>query len=283
MAESTPFHLTEATVREMASAEVFRRGRSYFRSGHVKSLVRRGAAIEAAVKGSMPFPYQVVLEPSSGGGVLARCTCPYVEEGWGGWCKHAVAAALAYLERGDQLPVKPTLEETLAATPADHLRRLLLEWGRGSPELAQRIELWLARIQAQEEALRAAAGLAAADPTGEIEHFVQRLRTALARAPQPQPPARAEAWPDPDDEGSGYEYSEYDVDDDDDVDGEGEWLMWPEGTLGADLITLFDEVMALAVQGRPAQTLAVLAAIVPILLNEPAVADGLALATAYGA
>ena len=47
MAESTPFHLTEATVRKLATAEHLRRGRSYFRDGHVKSLVAKGTPANA--------------------------------------------------------------------------------------------------------------------------------------------------------------------------------------------------------------------------------------------
>jgi uncharacterized Zn finger protein len=86
--------LSEAQIRQHASAESFARGVDYERRGAVGALVLRGDLLQAEVEGSEYEPYRVTVSLDAGGVRAADCSCPY---DWGGWCKHIVATLLAYI------------------------------------------------------------------------------------------------------------------------------------------------------------------------------------------
>ena len=69
--------LTEATVRQHASAESFRRGRDYYEQGTVLSLARRGDQLLGEVEGSQYAPYRTQITLDDTGIAEATCTCPY--------------------------------------------------------------------------------------------------------------------------------------------------------------------------------------------------------------
>jgi len=87
--------LTEAAIRQQATAESFRRGQGYHRRGcvvrpgppDVVLLIQRGHEIQAEVEGSQYEPYRVHVACDERGITTATCSCPY---DWGGWCKHIV-------------------------------------------------------------------------------------------------------------------------------------------------------------------------------------------------
>lgn len=132
--------LTEALVRQGTTAESFRRGQAYYRSGAVTSLIRRGDLIQAEVAGSQYEPYlvQVTLTPDGIG--AATCTCPY---DWGGWCKHIVAVLLTCLERPGTVEVRPALADLLAGLDRDQLQALLLQLAERFPDLVDQVEAYL--------------------------------------------------------------------------------------------------------------------------------------------
>jgi len=68
--------LSEAAIRQQATAESFRRGQNYYRQGAVVSLVQRGNVIQAEVEGSQYMPYQVRVTFDEGGITDAICSCP---------------------------------------------------------------------------------------------------------------------------------------------------------------------------------------------------------------
>jgi uncharacterized Zn finger protein len=129
--------LTEAIIRQGASAESFRRGREYYENGAVASLVRRGNAIQAEVEGSQYEPYEINIAFDAAGITTAHCTCPY---DWGGWCKHIVATLLACLEAPGEIEERPSLTDLLAGLNADQLRALVVALAEDSPALVDAVE-----------------------------------------------------------------------------------------------------------------------------------------------
>jgi uncharacterized Zn finger protein len=95
--------LNEATLRRMAGPRSFDRGEGYFEEGAVRSLAEDKGVLAAKVVGTRE--YRVRLWPE-GDELDYSCTCPVGADG--GFCKHCVAAGLAWLA-----------EESPSAEPAD--------------------------------------------------------------------------------------------------------------------------------------------------------------------
>jgi len=134
--------LSEAQIHQHASAESFARGASYYHNGAVGGLVLRGGLLHAEVEGSEYEPYRVAVSLDAGGVRAASCTCPY---DWGGWCKHIVAALLAYANaKPGAVQVRPPLTELLAGLDRDQLASLLLRLADEEPALADRVDALLA-------------------------------------------------------------------------------------------------------------------------------------------
>jgi uncharacterized Zn finger protein len=134
----TPFDrlITEAGLAKLAGGKSFARGAGYFDAGAVADLVQTRDAIKATVLGNED--YRVVLRPA-GSALEWTCTCPLGEEGT--FCKHAVAAGLAWLARegegGDELAgVRAHLE----AESKESLVEILVEQAANDPELRARME-----------------------------------------------------------------------------------------------------------------------------------------------
>jgi uncharacterized Zn finger protein len=94
------------TIRAWAGETIFKRGQDYQLRGRVRELAATSSGeLLAWVQGSSRYTTRVVLDKDS---LSSNSTCPY-----SGTCKHAVAVALAYLNRPDQAPPLPV------ATPND--------------------------------------------------------------------------------------------------------------------------------------------------------------------
>ncbi|MBI2940015.1 MAG: SWIM zinc finger domain-containing protein [Chloroflexi bacterium] len=135
--------VTEATIRQHASEESFRRGESYYAEGAVASLGRRGDALSAAVWGSQPEPYRVAIAFDQSGIVSAACDCPYTE---GGWCKHIVATLLAALRQPEKVQERPPLDVLLAGLNPEQLRTILLRLVERHPDLVEGLESQIALL-----------------------------------------------------------------------------------------------------------------------------------------
>lgn len=136
--------LSEATIRQQATAESFRRGEDYYWRGAVGSLVQRGNVLQAEVEGSQYEPYRVRVTFDEGGITDADCSCPY---DWGGWCKHIVATLLACLEAPDEIELRPGLDELLADLNREELQDLLLDLATHDPYVADEIESQVALLR----------------------------------------------------------------------------------------------------------------------------------------
>ena len=91
--------LDRSLLRALAGSRSYERGEDYFESGCVERLALEGDAVHATVQGI--HRYRVELRP--GGGTLEySCTCPHAHEG--AFCKHCVAAGLAFLAGGADPP-----------------------------------------------------------------------------------------------------------------------------------------------------------------------------------
>ncbi len=131
------FTFTENDIRNLATAQSYARGESYYYNGAVSDLTLRGNQLTARVAGSDYEPYRVNVTLSADGRIAsATCTCPY---DWGGYCKHIVATLLAALHE-PEIESRPGLETLLADLTADQLRGLLLTLAAEQPDLIELIE-----------------------------------------------------------------------------------------------------------------------------------------------
>ncbi|WP_051071649.1 SWIM zinc finger domain-containing protein [Azoarcus sp. KH32C] len=85
--------LTLELLDECADARTFSRGETYFRDGRVTTLEERDDVLQADVEGT--HRYHVELYATDSGELEFACDCPVGQDG--GFCKHVVAVAMAWL------------------------------------------------------------------------------------------------------------------------------------------------------------------------------------------
>ena len=158
--------LSESTIRQQTTAQSFQRGKEYYRSGAVISLVQRGDQIQARVRGSDYEPYQVSITFNTRCLTGATCTCPY---DWGGWCKHIVAVLLTCLHKPTIIRARPPLEETLASLKKEQLQALLLNLAARYPGMVDEIEN---KLDTPKQSRRSK-NTQAASPTAIDPHYVR--------------------------------------------------------------------------------------------------------------
>ncbi len=155
--------LNDAVIRRLAGDRSYRKGYDYYQRGQVESVEAKADRIHAVVRGNRDYTVNL----SSDDGILDyACDCPQGADG--AFCKHCVAAGLAWLNR-DAAPVaaKPRVkvkEITLAdaakilqAEDKDTLMRMVLEWAKDDDRLRERILLYSARRSSPESGVAAAA------------------------------------------------------------------------------------------------------------------------------
>jgi hypothetical protein len=155
--------LTEAQIRQQASAESFARGAEYEQRGAVGTLILRGEQLHAEVEGSEYEPYRVTVSFDRAGVRTASCTCPY---DWGGWCKHIVATLLAFAAQPGDVERRLPLAELLAGLNRDQLVAVLLHLAEDEPALVDAIEAQLVPKAAHGAALAQLPAVATAAPAG---------------------------------------------------------------------------------------------------------------------
>lgn len=143
--------INDAVIRRLAGAQSYQRGLGYFSHGHVESLEGRGASVRAVVRGNQDYTVTLAADD----GVLGySCDCPVGTDG--AFCKHCVAAALAWLNRaagptrsaGRSKAKEVTLadaEKILQAEDKDTLARIVLDWAKDDDRLQERLILYAAR------------------------------------------------------------------------------------------------------------------------------------------
>ncbi len=135
--------LSDDNLTRLAGPGAFQRGKRYFDEGRVTVRESDDSHLRAGVAGSADYAVELLLQD---GELRAACDCP-VE----GFCKHAVAAALAW--RGDA-PVKPRarkdappdLAAFLKAQPVERLAQLLGKYAHEYDGIRRELTL-LAKVE----------------------------------------------------------------------------------------------------------------------------------------
>ena len=177
--------LTEATIRNLTTAQSFTRGQAYLRSGAVLEIEQRDDLLLAEVEGSEYEPYQVRIRLDVGGIVDADCTCPY---DWGGYCKHIVAVLLTLVQQPERVTERTPVDSLLSGLDREALSSLLIDLLAVHPHLVDWVE---ARIAAQEGTRQieseAAAGPRQRQTTLDPKPFRRQVRSILRGLRQMRP------------------------------------------------------------------------------------------------
>ena len=165
--------ITEKTIRELANAKSFARGKEYFRDEAVSDMVRRGNRVTAEVEGSDLYEVTIVLGDDDDEPVAeAECTCPY---DWDGYCKHVVAVLLKLAQGSDEVTECVPVDDAIRALDRDDLVRLLVKRLQSDRGLASWIEAELAAMAARKAATSGSAGGKVLVDTGPIRKQASRV------------------------------------------------------------------------------------------------------------
>ena len=133
--------LDDSSLRNFAGDGAFKRGQVYFREGRVLLHRSTEAGVDAEVDGSETYRVRLRRE---GAEWNWHCTCPAAADG--SFCKHLVAAALAWREgEREPAPKQDELLDFFAAQPAAQLAQWLRELADEDPDIEKRFELLAAR------------------------------------------------------------------------------------------------------------------------------------------
>ena len=178
----------------MAGVLSFKRGREYLSDGAVSALLETEGKVEARVRGTRTYRVRFWIENKSLGW---SCDCPHAEEG--NFCKHCVAAGLAWLApraagKKRQSPGSPSIRlqdvrTYLAGASKGELVELLMEQALESARLRRRLERKTAQsrpggpdVETIRETLRDAIRLdefAGDEPGGEYAEGVEDSIAAI--------------------------------------------------------------------------------------------------------
>jgi len=143
--------MNDAVVRRLAGAQSYQRGLDYFSHGHVESLEETADGVRALVRGNQDYTVSLTADD----GVLDySCDCPVGSDGT--FCKHCVAAALAWMNRNAGPATPATRPKAKQLTLADAgkilqgedketLARMMLDWAQDDDRLRERLILYAAR------------------------------------------------------------------------------------------------------------------------------------------
>ena len=118
--------LTRDALASLAGDLSFARGEEYAASGRVRRVLEDAGtgAVTAVVRGTSDYQVRLWTE---GRTLDGECTCPYAADGM--FCKHCVAAGLAWLDgRAERIQAGPRsrdLARLLRALDKEQLARIL--------------------------------------------------------------------------------------------------------------------------------------------------------------
>jgi uncharacterized Zn finger protein len=144
----TSLPISESVISQHATSESLARGDDYARSGRVRDLRLRDNLLTASVQGSEYAPYTVRVSLHDGDLTDATCTCLY---GYGGWCKHIVAALLVAARQPEAVVERPSLAARLESLERDALETLVLRLIEHAPEVEAAVERLLPGVAGDEE------------------------------------------------------------------------------------------------------------------------------------
>jgi hypothetical protein len=181
--------ITESGLKTAAGDRAYARGVGYFESGAVADLVVSGKTINSCVVGTDEYAVRLWADGSD---LEHSCTCPVGADGI--FCKHAVAAGLAWLAReqetqgsGRETDDLARIREWITAAPRARLEELLIEQALGDPGLRSRLEAQAVRslpskdldLKALEETVGTALAVRGFVDYGGMRRLLERARTAV--------------------------------------------------------------------------------------------------------
>ena len=125
--------ISEDAILSKVNEKSFARGRSYYESEMVESVVRRGDKLFAEVLGSEEDLYQVCVTLGEVD-FSATCNCPY---DWGGYCKHIVAVLLTWIHDGDAVEERTPIEDLLSQIANRRPEGTGVSYGRHGPGIVR--------------------------------------------------------------------------------------------------------------------------------------------------
>jgi uncharacterized Zn finger protein len=163
--------LTRDALWELAGARSFERGEDYFEAGQVTTLVEHGGKLNATVQGTENYRVELWAQT---GELDYFCSCPMGKDG--AFCKHCVAAGLAWLASSPgNAPMRKTKAADTPVVTLDDARRWLAK-----QEKSKLVEMLLDQA-ATDADLRERLLLKAAKGFGKKAN-VTAVRQALDRA-----------------------------------------------------------------------------------------------------
>jgi uncharacterized Zn finger protein len=134
--------LTRNELLALAGERYFERGEGYHLNGLVRALTEREGTLTARVLGT--YEYRVKLR-ADGGELRYSCTCPLGVDGI--FCKHCVAAGLAWIEgssdrqgrTGEPALTMDNVRAYLERQDRDALARIILEHAEDDDRLRERL------------------------------------------------------------------------------------------------------------------------------------------------
>lgn len=141
--------LTRDALAGLAGELSFARGEEYAASGRVRRVLEDAGtgAVTAVVRGTSDYHVRLWAEGRS---LEGECTCPYAADGM--FCKHCVAAGLAWLEgRAQRLEAGPRARDfaqLLRDLDREQLARILTEEADEHPDMVERLAARAARESA---------------------------------------------------------------------------------------------------------------------------------------
>lgn len=126
--------ITRSALETLAGDKSFGRGAGYFESGAVIDLVQTRGAIKARVVGNEEYRVELRAERTR---LAFSCSCPL--GGQGEFCKHGVAAGLAWLARGGGGDDLADVRAYLETAKRESLVEWLVEQAADDPRLRSRL------------------------------------------------------------------------------------------------------------------------------------------------
>lgn len=145
--QESPFAplLTKEAVESLSGGAYFQRGLQYFNDGNVERVTEHDNRIVASVMGSYPYTVTFTIKR---GRLDYRCSCPLGHNNE--FCKHCVAAALAWIEslaaaktRGAASPTEKfkSLADGLANMERSELEKILVNLAMEDQQLQKKLQL----------------------------------------------------------------------------------------------------------------------------------------------
>ena len=147
--------INDTVLLRLEGEKAFRRGRDYHLNGHVEALEADGDTIQASVRGKQDYTVTLTAEE----GILDySCDCPVGVDGL--FCRHCVAAALAWVARsqddrnGQKKAERPSrarsvtladAQKALLAQEKSAIVEIVMEWAATDNRLHERLLLYAAQ------------------------------------------------------------------------------------------------------------------------------------------